>query len=101
MKLLNLLFGMLVFVAFSCTKSKPMSDLEFYGNTFIKMSDEVFEAPDDWIRVVLGDGEFEISIPPAIETILQMMLKNLRIKRTFLTIVTLQDEVNIIMAESL
>lgn len=64
MKLLNLLFGMLVFVAFSCTKSKPMSDLEFYGNTFIKMSDEVFEAPDDWIRVVLGDGEFEISIPP-------------------------------------
>lgn len=64
MKLLNLLFGLLVFVAFGCTKSKPMSDLEFYGNTFIKMSDEVFEAPDDWIRVVLGAGEFEISIPP-------------------------------------
>lgn len=64
MKLLNLLFSIFALVTLGCTKSKPVSDLEFYGNTFIKMSDEVFEVPNDWKHIVLGDGEFEIQIPP-------------------------------------
>jgi hypothetical protein len=50
-------------VAIGCTKRK-ISDMEYYGNTFINVSDEEFEAPDDWKRVVLGDGEFEIQMPP-------------------------------------
>lgn len=49
-------------IATSC--SENISDLERYGNTFIKLSDDVFVAPDNWKSYVLGDGEFELHMPP-------------------------------------
>lgn len=51
-----------MFVVTSCSKKK--TDLEVYGNTFIKLSDDKFMAPDDWETCILGNGEFQIQIPP-------------------------------------
>lgn len=50
-------------LATSCLK-RNISDMNLYGNTFIKVSDEVFNAPSDWKHYVLGNGEFEIMLPP-------------------------------------
>jgi len=63
MKHYYLLLAAFLLIAIGCSERKPKTDLEYYGNTFIKMSDDVFEAPIDWKRVVLGDGEFEIQMP--------------------------------------
>lgn len=49
--------------ATSCSEKKHISDVERYGNTFIKMSNDVFYAPNNWKSYVLGDGEFEIQLP--------------------------------------
>lgn len=51
-------------IATSCSERKHVSDMERYGNTFIKMSDSSFDVPDDWKSYVLGDGEFELKMPP-------------------------------------
>ena len=53
-----------LFTATSCKQRKSISDMEFYGNTFINLSDNVFYTPENWKDYVLGDGEFEISMPP-------------------------------------
>lgn len=63
MKHYSFLFMVCLLIATSCSENKHYSDLELYGNTFIKMSDDVFDAPSDWKSYVLGDGEFEIQLP--------------------------------------
>lgn len=54
----------LVVVTTSCTERKKLSDSDFYGNSFINLSDYEFYAPENWKSYVLGDGEFEIKMPP-------------------------------------
>lgn len=62
MKYLVLLLVTCFLVITSCSKKK--TDLELYGNTFIKLSDDKFIVPNDWKNCILGDGEFQIQIPP-------------------------------------
>lgn len=59
-----LLFATCLLMAESCNERKKISDLDYYGNTFIKMSNDVFDTPKDWNSFVLGDGNFEIQMPP-------------------------------------
>ena len=51
-----------LFIVTSC--GRMYSDKDIYGNTFIKLSDEDFNAPIDWKDCILGNGEFQIKIPP-------------------------------------
>lgn len=64
MKYYSFLFLACLLTATSCSEKKHISDVELYGNTFIKMSHDVFDAPNDWKTYEFGDGEFEIQIPP-------------------------------------
>lgn len=48
----------------SCSESKPLTDEEVYGNTFINIGSEDFEAPDSWITHNIFDSAFQIKLPP-------------------------------------
>lgn len=51
-----------LFMTTSCNEKD--SDMRHYGNTFISLSHDEFNAPSDWKSCDLGNGEFQIQIPP-------------------------------------
>lgn len=50
-----------------CRDSKPINDIELYGNTFIKLDNEEFQVPDNWITYYLFDSAFQIKLPPLMQ----------------------------------
>lgn len=57
-----LLLATILFIG--CWEPKRISDIELYGNTFIHVGSEDFNAPDNWIIHNLFDSTFQIKLPP-------------------------------------
>ena len=54
----------LVFMMVGCWDSKPISETELYGNSFIHIDSKDFNAPDNWKTLSLFDSAFQIKLPP-------------------------------------
>ena len=55
---------LIVLLLCSCREGKHISDVELYGNTFINIGYEDFNAPDSWVEHQLFDGAFQVKLPP-------------------------------------
>lgn len=56
------LFAALVLIG--CLKYRHVSDVELYGNTFIRIAYEDFNTPESWASHNLFDNAFQIKLPP-------------------------------------
>lgn len=65
MKRIFLILPLFVTIFFTgCRKSKNISDVELYGNTFIHIEYGDFNVPNSWITHNLFDSAFQIKLPP-------------------------------------
>lgn len=53
-----------VLLFLNCTNKKLVSDADRYGNTFIHIGYNDFNAPDNWVTHKLFDKAFQIKLPP-------------------------------------
>lgn len=49
---------------FSCSERKTVSDIELYGNSFIRVDPFDFKVPYDWEIHDMFDNAFQIQLPP-------------------------------------
>ena len=62
--LFRILFFLFIIALVSCWDNKPINATKLYGNTFIHVDYQDFNAPNDWKAHSLFDSAFQIHLPP-------------------------------------
>ena len=77
MKRIFLFLALLTTILFvGCMKSNTVSDVELYGNTFLHIDDEDFNAPDSWVTHNMFDSAFQIKLPSYMHKSMSYPMRN-------------------------
>lgn len=64
MKKIKLFIFLCALLFVGCWDSNQFNEVELYGNSFIRLNNKDFVAPDDWKTHCLFDSAFQIQLPP-------------------------------------